>query len=466
MQLLLMRSIALTMLLLASGAVLAGGITLADAWHAAIAHDPTFAAAQAQRDAGRARGSEARALWLPTLSATGSVARSDLDSRTRGAFFSAPGFGSTNGVDFQTSVNGGTATRWGFIAEQPVFDSARLADSTAQKDSARIAEAQYRAAEQDLIVRSARAYFDVLNARAQLQTLQRLRSSAEKTRAEAQVRYEAGDIPVTDMREAQASADAIGVQELDVRSAVTLSEAAFSDLTGQDAANLGVLPEAATADMPAPDPLESWTQRAISGSPLLAIQHLAVTTATAQVNRYDALTSPRVSLVAQVEQDSLHGNGDFGAADITGRQASVGIQASIPLFTGGMRSAQRREARALEHQAEAELDGADQQVRQRTRTAWLSLTTAAARVQALRQLRASAASRLDATRLGAEIGGRTALELLSAEADYQRSGADFQRAQSEWLLAGLQLKAVAGELSAADLERIDHRLGSPHPEAK
>jgi hypothetical protein len=56
--------------------------------------------------------------------------------------------------------------------------------------------------------------------------------------------------------------------------------------------------------------------------------------------------------------------------------------------------------------------------------------------------------------------------LLSAEADYQRSGADFQRAQSEWLLAGLQLKAVAGELSAADLEQIDHRLGSPHPEAK
>jgi outer membrane protein len=461
-----MRYVIATILLLAPAAALAGGISVTDTWRSAMAHDPKFAVAQAQRDAGRARGSEGRALWMPTLSATGGVARSDLDNRTQGAFFAAPGFGSTNGVDFQTSVNGGTATRWAFIAEQPLFDAARRADSTAQKDSARIAEAQYRAAEQDLMLRSAHAYFDVLNARAQLQTLVRLRASAEKTRAEMQARYEAGDIPVTDMREAQANADSIAVQELDARSAVTLSEAAFTDLTGLDATDLGVLLEAATADMPAPDPLASWTQRAISASPLLAIQHLAVSTASAQVNRYDALSSPRVSLVAQVGRDSVHGNGDFGATDITERQATIGIQASIPLFTGGMRGAQRHEAKALEHQAEAELDGADQQVRQQTRSAWLSLTTAAARVQALQHLRASAASRRDATRLGAEIGGRTALELLSAEADYQRSGADFQRAQSDWFLAGLQLKAVAGELSAADLEQIDDRLGSSRPEAK
>lgn len=461
-----MRCVIVATFLSAPVAALAGGISVTDTWRAAMAHDPKFAAAQAQRDAGRARGSEGRALWMPTLSATGGIARSDLDSRTQGAFFSAPGFGSTNGVDFQTSVKGGTATRWAFIAEQPLFDAARRADSTAQKYSARIAEAQYRAAEQDLMLRSAHAYFDVLNARAQLQTLVRLHASAEQTRAEMLVRYEAGDIPVTDMREAQANADSITVQELDARSAVTLTESSFADLTGLDATDLGVLPEAATADMPVPDPLASWTQRAVSASPLLAIQHLAVSTASAQVHRYEALSSPSVSLVAQVGQDAVHGNGDFGSTDITGRQAAIGIQASIPLFTGGMRSAQRHEARALEHEAEAELDGADQQVRQQTRSAWLSLTTAAARVQALQHLRVSAASRRDATRLGAEIGGRTALDLLSAEADYQRSGTDFQRAQSDWFLAGLQLKAVAGELSAADLEQIDDRIGSSRPEAK
>jgi len=455
-----MNARALAAWLLMSSTAAAGGVTLTDAWHAAVRHDPAFAAAQARRDAGRARGAEATALWLPTLTATGSAGRSDLDSRTQGAFFSAPGFASTNGVDFQTNVNGGTATRWALVAEQPLFDAARRADSTTQRNAARVAAAEYRAAEQDLMLRSAKAYFEVLNARAQLQTLVRLRAAAERTRAENQARYEAGDIPVTDMREAQASADTIDVQELDARSAVTLSEAAFTDMTGLDAADLQELPDAATGEMPAPEPLESWTQRALSGSPLLVVQHLAVTTADAQLNRYGALNSPRLSLVGQIGRDSLHGNGDFGATDVSTRQASIGLQASIPLFTGGMRSAQRREARALERQAEAELAGADQTVRQQIRAAWLSCTTAAARVQALQRLRASTQSRRDATRLGTEIGGRTALELLGAEADYQRSGADLQRAQSDWFLAGLQLKAVAGALAEEDLRQIDRRMES------
>jgi len=453
-----MRALCIAVLWAGCSAASGGEITLADVWHAALGHDPIFAAAQAQRDVGRARGAEAMALWLPTLTATGSAGRADLDRRTQGAYFAAPGFAGTRGVDFQTNVTSGTATRWAMVAEQPLYDADRFALSTTQRNAARMAEAHYRASEQDLMLRSARAYFEVLTARAQLQTLVRLRAAAERTRQETQARYEAGDIPVTDMREAQASADTLDVQELDVRNSVTLSEAAFTDLTGLDAADMGELPEAATREMRAPESLDAWTQRALSGSPLRAIQQLALVAATAQVKRYGALNSPRLSLVGQVGQDSLRGSGEYGSTDISGRQSSIGLELSIPLFTGGMRSAQRREARALEQQAEAELASTDQTVRQSTRAAWLAVTSASARVQALLRLRISAASRRDATRLGAQIGARTALELLSAEADSQRAEADFQLAQSDWILAGLQLKSVAGELTEADLSQIDRQM--------
>ena len=138
----------------------------------------------------------------------------------------------------------------------------------------------------------------------------------------------------------EAAADSIGVQELDARAALTLGESEFFDLTGIEAATLTDLPESVTADMPAPDSLESWTQRALGGSPQLAIARLALSTAQAEVARYGALSSPQLSLVAQLANDSLHGNGDFGYADVSGRTASIGVQATIPLFTGGMRSAQ------------------------------------------------------------------------------------------------------------------------------
>jgi outer membrane protein len=452
------------LLLVTAGAVAAAthaaaaGLGVTDAWQAAVLHDPAFASARAQRQAGLTHAAQARALWLPTLSAQGSAGRGEQQSASSGASFSAPGFPGTNGVDFQTSVNGGTATQWSFVAEQPLFDATRIAGYTEQKNAAAIADAQYRLAQQDLMLRTACAYFAVLNSRAQLDALQRLRAAAEQARATSAARYEAGDIPVTDMREAQATADAIGVQELDARTSLALNDAAFTDLTGLDPVHLRALPHTESQDLPVPEPLASWIQRALAGSPQLALQRLALDTASAQKGRYGLLDSARVSLVARMGRESLRGSGDFGAADVTGRQASVALQASIPLFTGGMRSAQRHEARALEAKASADLDGADQQVRQQARAAWLGLTTAAARVRALQQLHASTDDRLGATQLGVEIGDRTALELLNAEADYLRSGTDFQRAQVEWLLAGLQLQAVAGALSESDLEHVDQHL--------
>jgi outer membrane protein len=226
------------------------------------------------------------------------------------------------------------------------------------------------------------------------------------------------------------------------------------------------LPDSEPAELPAPESLVAWTQRALASSPQLAIQRLAQATASAQVERYGMLNSPKLSVVARLGRESLQGNGDFGAADVTGRQASIALQASIPLFTGGMRSAQRHEAQALEHKAGADLETADQQVRQQTRAAWLGLTTAAARVHALQRLHGSTLDRLGATRLGVEIGDRTALELLNAEADFLRSGTDFQKAQSDWLLADLQLQAVVGALSEADLQRLDQHLVDASPESR
>jgi outer membrane protein len=453
-----MKRAALIGLFLLSGSAGAAGLGVVDAWRAAMQHDPQFEAARAQWEAGKTHADQGRALWMPTLAVQGSAGRADQQSESSGAAFSAPGFGSTNGVDFRTSVNNGTSRQWAFVAEQPLHDPGRMADFTSQKNTAAIADAQFQQARQDLLLRTARAYFAVLNARAQLVALRRLHAAAEQARGTAQGRYESDEVSATDMREAQASADAIGVQELDAQAAVTLSEAAFTDLTGLEPVALKDLPESEPAALPAPDSLESWTQRALAGSPQLAMQRLAVATASAQVERYGMLAAPKLSVVARIGRETLQGNGDFGSADITGRQASIALQASIPLFTGGMRTAQRHEAKALAHKAGAELNAVDQQVRQQTRAAWLGLTTAAARVHALQRLHGSTQDRLGATRLGVEIGDRTALELLNAQADYLRSGTDFQKAQSDWLLADLQLGAVAGALSEADLQRVDGHL--------
>lgn len=453
-----MKPASLVALLMYTTSAGAAGLGVTDAWQAAMHHDPTFEAARAQWEAGRTHVEQGRALWLPTLSASGRAGWSDQETHSSGAAFSAPGFGSTNGVDFRTSVNGGTARQWAIVAEQPLFDADRAAASIGHSNVAAVADAQFGQARQDLLLRTARAYFSVLNSRARLDALRRLHVAAELARTTARARYESGDIPATDMREAQASADAIGVQQLDAQAAVALSEAAFSDLTGLDALALKSLPVREPAELPTTDALEVWTQRALAQSPQLAVQQLALAAASAQLDRYRRPVSPRISVVAQLGRESLQGSGDFGAAGVTAREASVALQASIPLFTGGMRSAQRHEARALERKEISELRVAELHVRQQVRAAWLGLNTASARVRALQRLHDSTAERLAATRLGVEIGGRTVLELLDAESDFLSSGTDFQKAQADWLLADLELRAFAGGLSEADLKRVDQHL--------
>ena len=103
-----------TLLGLGLAAVLSPGVRatdLLDVWRAAATHDPEFAAARAAHAAGEARREQASALWRPTVALEAGVAAETNENAVRGAQFSAPGFGTSNGVSFDTSVTGGTSTR-------------------------------------------------------------------------------------------------------------------------------------------------------------------------------------------------------------------------------------------------------------------------------------------------------------------------------------------------------------------
>ena len=104
----------------------AGAVDLVDAWRAAQAHDPEFAAAQAARDAGQARREQGASLWRPTLQLSGAVGVGTNETSTTGARFSAPGFGTVDGASFDTSVTQGNLWRWSLQARQPLLRLAQI----------------------------------------------------------------------------------------------------------------------------------------------------------------------------------------------------------------------------------------------------------------------------------------------------------------------------------------------------
>lgn len=453
--------------LLGATAAHAADATLVEAWQGVVAHSPEYAAALARRDAGAAAREAARAVWMPSLMAQGGLAQRTFESETRGAQFAAPGFGSSTGVDFRTSVNGGHGTQWALMAQQPLLDAGRSADAATARARARMADEQFRQTEQALMVRTAAALAAVVESDAQLQAVRRQRAAAERSRDMAQERYAAGDLPVTEWREAQAQADLLRVQELDASQAAAVANESYSNLTGL------APPPSPAVDVPGPgaevagEPvvgqagsragaqplaaLNEWLERARRQSPSLALQREQTAVADAELRRYSVTDGLQVNIVGQYGRDVLSGSGDYGSASASQRVAAIGLQVSMPLFTGGMRSAQRHAATAAVRAARADAEGAEKQIDLQVRAAWLAAGNARARLDATLRALASADSRLDATRIGRETGDRTLLDLMAAEGFALQARAGAVAARCEGLLATLRLEAAAGTLSEQTL---------------
>jgi outer membrane protein len=440
----------------------AQALDLVQAWQGARQHAPDAAAAHAARAAGAARGEQARALWRPSVVAEGGVSYAGAETAVRGARFSAPGFGQSDGVAFDTSVTGGTASRVALSLRQPMYGRERSARSEALQIAAQAAEFEWRQAQQALMLATAEAYFDAALAAERLRLLQRQQQAVERTAVEAQDRFRLGDRPVTDVHEAGARAAALRSQRLTSETHVQLARQVLADLTGLplDEAPLPLPGELRFDD---PSTLPDWLARARAGNPGLQLAETQVQAADAQARASGDAFSPTVDVVAQLARDRLSGSGDFGQASSSGRNAAIGLQVAVPLYTGGLRGAQNAEGRALADKARAELERARLQVAQQTRAAWLDLAVGRSQDAALSAALQASRARLDATRVGLLAGDRTTLDLLNAENDAAAAELALLESRARLLNRRLRLAALAGELDEPALQQANAQLQAPRP---
>lgn len=443
---------------LALAAFSAQATDLMQAWQAAREHDPDAAIALAARQAGETRRAQAAALWRPTVALNATVGAMNADTAMTGARFSAPGFGQSDGVNFATSIHGGTSTRWGLSARQPLVNGDKQAQRRQLLIGADAADLEWQAAQQELMLHTAQRYFDVVLAERKLDLLRRQQVAVDKALVEARDRFAAGDKPVTDTHEASARARALQAQVLAAESELQLAREQLADATGLPLAALQLAPPADAAAPAVLPPLDQWLERAGRDNLLLRLQLANAQAAAQEVGRRSARAGVTLDLVAEAGRDRLSGSGDFGSAGNTASQAMVGLQLTVPLSTGGMRSARQDEALRLQDKANAEVERARQQVRQQTRAAWLGLQTGKARLDALAESLTATRARLDATLLGRQVGDRTTLDLLNAQNDASGAELALVQARIDVLLNRLRLAALAGELDEARLQEVNAAL--------
>lgn len=449
------------LLLLTAGQ--AQAFDLLEAWQAARTHDPLFAAARAEAEAGRTKSLQAQALKSPQVTLNAGVAGVNSDNKITDAQFSNAQFGAAGAAgakgttDFRTKTDGGLNLNLNLRAEYPLYDATR--DNAAEQfyKQAQLAEVQLSASEQQLMQRVAQAYFDALLAADALATLNVQQTAVAEALASAKERFKEGDVAIIDTHETQASYDILASQVLEAESNLQLARAALADITGIQDAVLAPLPPNVNLLSHTNGDLQSWLSRAQSNHPQVLAQQLQQDIAHAESGKFKAKHSPVLNLVALAGGDRLQGLAGSDA-DITNRQMSLGLQLSIPLYTGGMRDARYQEALALEDKSRNQTEYGRQSAAREARSAWMAVTVGQGQVKALEQAERSAEIKLDSTRVGRDVGDRTTLDVLNSEQELHNTRLALYRSRYQVLLAMLNLSATAGELGEARLREVNQLL--------
>jgi outer membrane protein len=430
---------------------------LLQTWEQARQHDPQMQVVQATRSSVQAYEAQAQSLWRPVVMGSATVGAMSAETRTTGAQFAVGGQPPMPG-SFATSASAALSTRWSVQAKQALYSPERQAQQAQLQQAAGVAEWRADLAHQQFMLLTVQRYFNVLLAERQQQVLKNQLAAVERSLTEARDRFAIGDLPVTDTHEAAARASGLQAQWLAADSELQMARQVLAESTRLPTEALKPQAPKVTEPVTASPTLDQVLTQVREANTGLRLKKAQWDLARQEVRKHQARGGITLDLVAQAGRDRLSGDGDFGPSGNTQSQQMVGLSLNVPLYSGGYRSAKLQEAVSAQMQAEAEYELAVQQAQQQARSVWLALQTGPARLSALQAAWKASTARLDATRLGRQVGDRTTLDLLQAQNDAAQSELAWLRAQTELLQTRLQLDALTGSLSVNSLQAINAQL--------
>ena len=400
----------------------------------AVERDPTYAAALDDREAAAAELPRARSALLPQLGASAGAGLNRLEA---------------DGLeeDFDD-------TQWRVQIAQPLFDrtSAALVDQAGTAVAQ--ADAELGNAAQTLLLRVATLYVETLRASTNLAFARAELDAIEDQRELAERRFDTGLARVTDVLAAEAQADLAEAQRIAAFDALDAAREALLTVTGVDPGELRVLAPDLPLLPPEPADIDAWAAFAVRGNPELAVARLAAEVAGAGIAVERGARWPSVELVASAGADDT----DRALREGETRSARLGVQATLPLYTGGRIGARVARARAGAEAARDRLAGARRAAEQRARDGYRGTLAAIARVRALGRALVSTTRSAEAVETGFRNGTRTSDDVLRALRETFRARTDLANARHDYVLSTLSLEAATGALSVADLEAVDRFL--------
>jgi outer membrane protein len=418
---------------------------LLQVYREAQGYDAVYAAARHAAEAGRERLPQGLALLLPTLNLSGSATRSRIEVDSRDETLLASTTRSPESLGYTLTLT------------QPLFRQQNWFQYRQAGHQVRQAEATFGQAYQDLIVRVAQAYFDVLAAQDTLALVRAQKEAISEQLAQAKRNFEVGTATITDTHEAQARFDLSGAQEIVAQNDLESKRRTLQLVTGREPGELKPLRADVKLAPPNPPDMQAWVELAEKQSYPVQIQEALAEVAALEARRNSAAHLPTLDFVATHGQTGASATSESAVGRDT-TNTVIGLQLAMPLFQGGALNSREREAAALSLKAKEDLENARRNSALATRQNFLAVINGVAQVAALEQALVSSQSALDSNKLGYEVGVRINIDVLNAQQQLFSTRRDLAVARYNTITSHLRLKADAGSLREEDLEEVNRAL--------
>jgi len=420
------RTILLPLLVFGAGHS-ASAADLLEIYSLAEISDPTYQEALASFEATLETRPQARSQLLPQLNLSLHAEQNRQDIKTNQP---------STTVDFDSR---------GFSLDlrQPLFRAPEYLQYRQSDSIIDEAEAELQAARQDLAIRVAEAYFDVLAAQDNLTFARAEKRSLEQQLEQAEQRFEVGLTAITDIQEAKAGFDRATAQVIEAENAVDNAREALREIIGEYVTDVAGLDEGVPLVKPNPEDIDAWTSRSLEQNFNVIAARFALETADQEIDVQRAGHLPTLDLVAGRNYESS--GGFFGTRKI--RTDAIGLELNVPLFQGGLVTSQTREARSLYDASLQRLHLSQRNAQSQTRQSYLGVISGISRIKAL-----------EATNAGFDVGTRTAVDVVAAERALSDARRNLARARYDYIVDTLRLKQAAGILGDQDLALVNRWL--------
>ncbi len=431
--------------------------TLADIYELALTSDAQLKMAEASYLANIETEKQAFSALLPQITASGSYQDDDFDSN---------GFNQSAVAVIESNYQADT-TSYSVSLQQNILDLSAWFSFKSGKERTKQAQAQFAFDQQDVIVRVAEAYFDVLRQLDNLEASKAEERATKRQLEQTQQRFDVGLIAITDVHEARAVYDTTVVQRLTDEGNLGTSYESLTVLTGQQHQNLWLL----NKDFPVidPDPIsrDEWVQFALKNNYALKAALYGAESARQNATAKKMGHAPTITGSFSYNDQDRNGEISVSGTSLTIPQdqesdgTSVMLRLDIPLYSGGRISSIRRQAYQQYNGALQKKIETQRVVIRNARASHITVSNDVQRVNARQQAIVSTSSALDATEAGYEVGTRNIVDVLDAQRKLYASIRDYANSRYDYVLNMLRLKRAAGILTPQDMYDISKWLVEP-----